>query len=66
MKKQVDLLHGKIVSSLTELALPIMGTAAVQMAYRYGMDRPGGSPGGSVRRGGRYVHLAVQRPGYAG
>ncbi len=33
MKKQVDLLHGNIISSLTELALPIMGTAAVQMAY---------------------------------
>lgn len=33
MKKQVDLLNGRIVTSLTELALPIMGTAAVQMAY---------------------------------
>ena len=51
MKKQVDLLHGKIVSSLTELALPIMGTAAVQMAYNLtdmawigGVGAPGGSP----------------------
>ena len=33
MKKQVDLLNGKIISALTELAVPIMGTAAVQMAY---------------------------------
>lgn len=33
MKKQIDLLHGNIFSSLTGLALPIMATSMVQMAY---------------------------------
>lgn len=32
-EKQVDLLHGSIPVSLTTLALPIMATAMVQMAY---------------------------------
>lgn len=33
MSKKVDLLYGKIFSSLTGLALPIMATAMLQMAY---------------------------------
>lgn len=33
MKKNVDLLHEPIVPALTELALPIMATSLVQMAY---------------------------------
>ncbi len=33
MKKNVDLLSGPIALSLTKLALPIMGTAFLQMAY---------------------------------
>lgn len=33
MKKTVDLLHGRIVSALMRLALPIIGTSAIQMAY---------------------------------
>lgn len=33
MAKQVDLLHGSILKSLTALALPIMGSQLVQMAY---------------------------------
>lgn len=32
-EKQIDLLHGSIPVSLTTLALPIMATAMVQMAY---------------------------------
>ena len=30
---KVDLLNGKIVPTLMRLALPIMGTSLVQMAY---------------------------------
>lgn len=33
MKKPIDLLHGNILSSLTRLAVPIMATSMVQMAY---------------------------------
>ena len=33
MRKNVDLLHGPVLSSLTRLALPIMATSLVQMAY---------------------------------
>ncbi len=33
MRKQIDLLNGPIFSSLTRLALPIMATSLVQMAY---------------------------------
>lgn len=33
MKKNIDLLHGPIFTSLTGLALPIMATSLVQMAY---------------------------------
>lgn len=33
MKKNIDLLNGNILSSLTELALPIMATSLVQTAY---------------------------------
>lgn len=33
MKKNIDLLHGPILTSLTQLALPIMATSLVQMAY---------------------------------
>ena len=33
MKKQINLLEGSILGSLTGLALPIMATSLVQMAY---------------------------------
>ena len=33
MKKSVNLLEGPIFPSLTKLALPIMATSLVQMAY---------------------------------
>ena len=32
-KRNIDLLNGPIFSSLTSLAMPIMATALVQMAY---------------------------------
>ncbi|KFX58396.1 drug/sodium antiporter [Clostridium botulinum] len=33
MEKRIDLTEGKIVSKLIKLALPIMGTSFIQMAY---------------------------------
>ncbi|MGI5894484.1 MAG: MATE family efflux transporter [Candidatus Merdivicinus sp.] len=33
MSKRIDLLNGSIISPLTRLALPIMGTSLIQMAY---------------------------------
>ena len=33
MSKRVDLLNGSIISPLIRLALPIMGTSLIQMAY---------------------------------
>ena len=33
MNQNIDLLHGKILPSLTALALPIMATSLVQTAY---------------------------------
>ena len=33
MKQQIDLLEGPILPSLTKLAIPIMATSLVQMAY---------------------------------
>ena len=33
MKRHIDLLHGRILRSLTGLALPIMATSLVQTAY---------------------------------
>ena len=33
MQKKIDLINGPILSSLTKLALPIMATSLIQMAY---------------------------------
>ena len=33
LQKNLDLLHGPVFPALTRLALPIMGTSFVQMAY---------------------------------
>ena len=33
MSKRIDLLSGSIAGPLTKLALPIMGTSLIQMAY---------------------------------
>lgn len=33
MKKNIDLLHGPVLPALTKLALPIMATSLIQMAY---------------------------------
>ena len=53
MKKNIDLLHEPILPALTRLALPIMATSLVQMAYNMtvpGPGRPG--RGGKIRPGG--------------
>ncbi len=33
MNQHVDLLHGPVLKSLTKLAIPIMATFLIQMAY---------------------------------
>ena len=33
MKKNIDMLHGPVLPALTKLALPIMATSLIQMAY---------------------------------
>ena len=33
MKNNIDLLHGPVTASLTRLAIPIMATSLIQMAY---------------------------------
>lgn len=62
MSKNVDLLNGRIFTSLTSLALPIMATAMVQMAYNLtDMAWIGfvGSPAvTAVGAGGMYVWLS--------
>ena len=62
MNKKIDLLKGHIFTSLTGLALPIMVTALVQMAYSLtDMAWIGfvGSPAvAAVGAGGMYVWLS--------
>ena len=59
MRKQVDLLNGPIFPTLTGLALPIMATSLVQMAYNLTDMAWVGFPcsGGSGKR--RNVYMAV-------
>ena len=33
MQKKIDLVNGPVLSSLTRLAVPIMATSLIQMAY---------------------------------
>lgn len=62
MNKKVDLLKGHIFTSLTELALPIMVTALVQMAYNLTdmawIGIAGASSVAAVGAGGMYVWLS--------
>ena len=63
MKKQINLLEGSILGSLTGLALPIMATSLVQMAYSL-TDMAWVRiriPGGSGCWNSRYVYLAFPR-----
>lgn len=62
MSKNVDLLNGRIFTSLTSLALPIMATAMVQMAYNLTdmawIGLVGSQAVTAVGAGGMYVWLS--------
>ena len=62
MKKNIDLLNGSIFSSLTRLALPIMATSLVQMAYNLTdmawVGRVGAQAVAAVGTAGMYTWLS--------
>lgn len=62
MSKNVDLLHGPVFPSLTKLALPIMATSFVQMAYNMTdmlwIGQLGSSAVTAVGASGMYMWLA--------
>lgn len=62
MRKNVDLLHGPVLSSLTRLALPIMATSLVQMAYNLTdmiwIGRIGSNAVAAVGAAGMYMWLS--------
>ena len=62
MKKNVDLLKGSIAGSLTRLALPIMGTSLIQMAYNLTdmiwIGKIGSNAVAAVGAAGMYLWLA--------
>lgn len=62
MEKSIDLLEGKILPSLTKLALPIMATSVVQMAYNMTdmiwIGRIGSNAAAAVGAAGMYMWLS--------
>lgn len=62
MNRHIDLLHGKILGSLTGLALPIMATSLVQTAYNLTdmawIGRVGSSAVAAVGAAGMYTWLS--------
>lgn len=62
MKKQVNLLEGSISKSLTRLAIPIMGTSLIQMAYNLTdmiwIGKIGSNAVAAVGAAGMYLWLA--------
>ena len=62
MQKNVDLLNGPVLPSLTRLALPIMATSLVQMAYNMTdmiwIGRAGSSAVAAVGAAGMYMWLS--------
>lgn len=62
MSKNIDLIHGPVLSSLTKLALPIMATSLIQMAYNLTdmlwIGRLGSSAVASVGAAGMYMWLS--------
>lgn len=62
MQKNIDLLHGPVLSSLTRLALPIMATSLVQMAYNLTdmlwIGRIGSNSVAAVGAAGMYMWLS--------
>ena len=65
MQKKIDLINGPILSSLTKLALPIMATSLIQMAYNMidmiWIGRLGSSAVASVGAAGMYMWLSNGR-----
>ena len=63
MKRHIDLLHGRILRSLTELALPIMATSLVQTAYNLTdmawIGRVGSPAVAAVGAAGMYTWLST-------
>ena len=63
MRNNVDLLNGSIARSLAKLALPIMGTSLIQMAYNLTdmlwIGRLGSNAVASVGVAGMYIWLSV-------
>lgn len=62
LQKNLDLLHGPVFPALTRLALPIMGTSFVQMAYNMTdmlwIGRLGSDAVAAVGASGMYMWLA--------
>ena len=62
MNKHVDLLHGPVLSSLTRLAIPIMATFLIQMAYNLTdmiwIGRVGSDAVAAVGAAGMYMWLS--------
>lgn len=63
MKKSIDLLNGSIPGTLTRLALPIMGTSLIQMAYNLTdmlwIGRLGSDAVAAVGAAGMYLWLSA-------
>lgn len=63
MERQIDLLHGRILGSLTGLALPIMATSLVQTAYNLTdmawIGRVGSSAVAAVGAAGMYTWFST-------
>mgnify|MGYP000110924207 FL=1 len=62
MQKHIDLLHGPVLSSLTRLAIPIMATSLIQMAYNLTdmiwIGRLGSNAVAAVGAAGMYMWLS--------
>lgn len=62
MQKNVDLLHGPVLPALTKLALPIMATSLIQMAYNLTdmiwIGRLGSNAVAAVGAAGMYMWLS--------
>ena len=63
MEKRIDLLEGSIASALTRLALPLMGTSLIQMAYNLTdmlwIGRLGADAVASVGTAGMFLWLGM-------
>lgn len=63
MQKRVDLLNGKIVTSLARLAFPLMGMSFIQMAYNLTdmlwIGRLGAGPVAAVGSAGLFMWLSM-------